>query len=329
MMKYPSVLFSPVCIRNLIGDPARRIDKTRYFGSALLACIFLLSACHGGSGPVDPAYRDEISKWRAERLGKLQAPDGWLSLAGLFWLNPGENVFGADPSLDIHLKAPGIPARAGMLFLDDDGVSLTPEPDSVILLRGNPVDDTIRLKSDAEDGGPDILHIGRLRAYVIVRGPRHALRVKDPEKVAGFEGLQYFPIDPDFRVEALLEAYEKPREISIATAVGIEEEMLCPGVLHFHMKGQAMTLQPWIEKAGQRELFIVFTDRTSGRQTYGAGRFLSATLNEDGTCILDFNRAMSPPCAFTRFATCPLAPDENDLPLAVTAGEKLEHPGGH
>jgi len=272
----------------------------------------------------------EILQWRKARVGRLQAPDGWLSLVGLCWLEEGENNMGADPVSDVPLKAPGIPSKAAIIKLKNGVITLIPEPGSKISVNGKPVEAPTQLKSDADPGGQDIVKVGRIMTYVIKRGPQFAMRIKDPLAPTRihFKGIEYFPVDPKFRTHATLESYPEPREVVISTAVGIDQHLLCPGLLHFTLKGQKLTLQPWIDTAGQKDLFIVFRDTTSGKESYGAGRFLSAQLAEDGTTTLDFNRAFSPPCAFTAYATCPLAPPENELPIAVRAGERLVHKGG-
>jgi len=173
------------------------------------------------------------------------------------------------------------------------------------------------------------VRVGRLTFYVISRGDRLGVRVKDPEGPArtGFTGLEHFPVDPRFRVRARLEAYPEPREVEIPTAVGTEETMLAPGRLHFELGGRQLSLAPFVESAEDDRYFIVFSDATSGETTYGAGRFLSADAARDGATTLDFNRAYSPPCAFTPHATCPLPPSGNRLQVAVTAGEM--HRGHH
>jgi len=291
-----------------------------------------LSSCKATPPPAEtnqepgvPSYTEEIQAWRVQREEKLRAPDGWLSLVGLNWLEDGDNVMGSDPASEVFLDAPGIPEDVGTISLEDGQVILTVETEGEITLDGESVEETTPLLSDADEGGPSKLHIGRLTAYVIKRGDRFAVRVKDPDAPnrKKFSGIQYFPIDPAFNVEARLHPFQTPRDVTIPTAVGTEDHMLCPGTLRFTINGQEMTLQPWIETPEDRNLFIVFTDGTSGHQTYGAGRFLSAELREDGTATLDFNKAITPPCGFTPFATCPLAPPENAMPIEILAGEQL------
>lgn len=304
------------------------MKKTLVFGVAILGCV--LCSCKPSTStapPVDPAYVAEISNWRAQRETRLQAPDGWLSLVGLYWLDEGDNSIGSDPMAVVFLDAPGIGPDLGTLRVDGGRVTLIPSPGAEITLAGKPVDGPTVLHTDADDGGPDKLRAGRLTAYVIARGDRLAVRVKDPEAPTrvDFKGLQYFPIDPEFRIEAHLEAAPEPFEVSVPTAVGTEDRMWCPGDLRFTIDGVELSLQPWLENPDDHELFIVFTDTTSGTETYGAGRFLYAELGDDGRAVLDFNKSYTPPCGFTPYATCPLAPPENRLPIAVTAGEKMIH----
>ncbi len=284
-----------------------------------------LCACKQAPPLADPAYTAEIQSSRAQREERLRAPDGWLSLVGLDWLSDGDNLIGADPDALVFLEAPGVPQNLGTITLDQGKATLVVATDAEVRLNDEIIEQPRILLSDADEGGPDLLHIGRLTAYVIKRGDRLAVRIKDPEAPTrlGFTGLEYFPLNPTLKVEARLEAFPEPRDVIIPTAAGTEDHMLCPGILHFTVEGRELTLQPWIETPDDRGLFIVFTDGTSGRLTYGAGRFLSADLREDGTTTLDFNRATTPPCGFTPFATCPLAPPENALAVDILAGEQL------
>ena len=148
--------------------------------------------------------------------------------------------------------------------------------------------------------------------------------MKDPEAPArkAFRGVARFPVDPAWRVEAEFVPYATPQTRAIPTVLGTSEPMSAPGLLRFRLKGRAFTLEPLIEDPAHPELFIIFRDASSGRDTYPAGRFLYAAMPKDGKVVLDFNRAYNPPCAFSHFATCPLPPKRNDLPISVRAGEK-------
>lgn len=293
--------------------------------TALLVVLALaVTGCDAPSASVDPAYAQAITEWRAQRLERLQTPDGWLSLVGLHWLEPGDNRMGSDPAAQVFLDAPGIAPDVGTLTLGENGVTFHPSGNSDVFLDSESLRDSTHLSSDADPAGPDRLKIGRLSATIIRRADRWAVRVRDPQAPTriGFEGIESFPIDPAYRVEARLERFPEPREVRFATAVGTEETTLCPGILRFTVGGEEQQLLPWVDQPGDRFLFIVFKDGTSGTSTYGAGRFLTAQLNEDGSAVLDFNKATTPPCGFTAYATCPLAPEGNTLTVPIRAGEQ-------
>ncbi len=294
---------------------------------AAFAFLLLATACAKPAPPADPAYVAGTESWRADRLTRLTADDGWLTLVGLEWLEPGANPFGGDASLPVVIPGDAVPAKVGVLEVGDDGtVTVSAEPGSGLELGGQPVT-TATLATDA-DGTPDVLRLGRLSMYVIRRGDRFALRIKDPEAATrrDFKGIDSYPIDSSFRVTARLERYAEPRQVAVPTIVGIDEAMLAPGRLVFSLAGHELSLEPLTSTPDDRELFLIFRDATSGDSTYGAGRFLSAELEPDGSAVLDFNRAYNPPCAFTPFATCPLPPEGNDLDVPITAGERYHGP---
>jgi len=294
--------------------------------SLVLTLLVLAGIGCASDRPADPApgYVEEIESYRDQREQRLRAEDGWLSLIGLFWLEPGANAFGGDPRVPIPLPPDAAPPRAGALVLEGESVRLVPEPGVEIVIDGRPAGERI-LRDDGE-GTPDILRLGRLQMYVIVRGGRRAVRVKDPQSEARreFHGLDFFPIDPAYRVEGRLVPYEQPEPRQIATVAGTTETMLAPGIVEFEIGGVRSILEPFVDEAGQRDLFIIFKDETSGAETYGAGRFLSAKLDGERV-VLDFNKAYNPPCAFTPFATCPLPPPRNRLDVAIRAGERAYH----
>lgn len=285
-----------------------------------IVCSLILS-CTDTPTPIDPAYAAEIEAAWAEREARLTAEDGWLTLTGLFWLEPGENSLGAAEGVAVRL--PDGPADAGALVLADDGaVTLRPSPDGGLTVNDAPAVEQV-LASDAT-GRPDVVRSGRAVFYLIERGSRVGVRVKDPEAATRveFAGLEHFPVDPSFRITAAFEPYPEPREVAIPTVIGEPSMMLAPGLLRFEVDGEQVSLEPYISGPENRDLFLVFRDATSGDTTYGAGRFLNAELVEGSTdVVLDFNLATNPPCAFTPFATCPLPTPENTLFVAIEAGE--------
>jgi uncharacterized protein (DUF1684 family) len=270
------------------------------------------------------AYTDEVEQWKSKRLASLKGEDGWLSLVGLQWLKEGENKIGSDSSNEVTLPRGKSPRVAGSLFLSGGAVKIEARPDSGITSEGKPVT-SLELKSDTDSGGPTLLKLGTLTFHVIKRGERLGVRVKDsasPERT-NFRGLEYFPTDERWRVEARFEPHNPPKSIPITNVLGMEEDDPSPGAVVFDIDGKTYRLDALTEE-GEEQFFIIFADTTSGKETYGAGRYLYAgPPDSTGRLLIDFNKAYSPPCAFTKYATCPLPPEQNHLPLRVEAGEKF------
>lgn len=270
----------------------------------------------------DAAYISEIQKWRAERLEEINGENGWTTLVGLFWLEEGRNRFGSDPSNQIVLPRNRSSKIAGSLHLSRGVVQLEAQPGAGITNDGSPVSSLV-LQSDATNK-PTVLKMGSLTFFVIKRGEKFGLRVKDKQNPARvrFTGLGYFPIDTKWRVIARFEPYDPPKIVPIVNVLGMVENMTSPGALVFEINGSTYRVDPVLEK-GSNQLFIIFADKTSGKETYGAGRYLYADPPApDGKVTMDFNKAHNPPCAFTKFATCPLPPRQNRLAIRVEAGEK-------
>jgi len=187
----------------------------------------------------------------------------------------------------------------------------------------------VPLLADADENGPTIVQMGSVRFNVIKRGDRYGLRVKDAEAETRthFKGLEYYPIDPKWHVEARFEAYHPPKKIPITDVTGMTSDSISPGAIVFDLDGEEYRIDPILEE-GSTDYFIIFRDATSKDTTYPAGRYLYAAPPKDGKMIVDFNKAYNPPCAFTPFATCPLPPLQNRLPFRIEAGEK-KYAGGH
>jgi hypothetical protein len=268
------------------------------------------------------AYLQEIEAWRRERDEGLRDRDGWLTLVGLHWLKEGENRFGSGADNEIVFPAGRAPARAGTLRLAGDNVTLEAAPGAGITRDGKPVT-TLALTS-AEGGKPIIVELGSLRFFVIKRGDRLGLRVRDRESpaLAAFRGVESFPADAAWRVEARFEPYDPPKPVPVPNILGMVEEEPSPGAVVFDKDGRTYRLDA-LPASDKGDLFLIFADRTSGEATYGGGRFLEAPPPAGGKVVVDFNKAYNPPCVFTEYATCPLPPRQNRLDLAVTAGEKM------
>jgi uncharacterized protein (DUF1684 family) len=249
-------------------------------------------------------YQSEIAAWRRTREEALKRDGGWLSVAGLFWLREGANHFGKDATNDIVL--PDGPAHAGIFELHDGKVTV--QQDGT----------TRELWADSLD----VAKVGRLSLFVIKRSDKYGIRLKDPESEfrREFHGIEYYPAQEEYRVTAKFVA--EPSKIPITNILGQTEPMESPGYVVFRVRGQDLRLRPVFEEADAKQLFFIFRDQTSAKETYGAGRFFYTDLPKDGQVVVDFNKAYNPPCAFTPYATCPLPPMENRLPVKIEAGEK-------
>jgi len=249
-------------------------------------------------------YSDEIAAWRKQREERLKADGGWLSVAGLFWLHEGANTFGRDAANEIVL--PDGAARGGEFLLHDGKVT--------VKMDGSERE----LWADSADAAK----VGRLSLFVIKRGDKYGIRLKDPDSEyrRGFHGIEYWVPKEEYRVKARW--VPEPAKIPILNILGQTENMESPGYAAFRLNGQDLRLRPVLEEPGAKKLFYIFRDQTTGKETYGAGRFLYSDLPKDGAVMLDFNKAYNPPCAFTPYATCPLPPAENRMPVRVEAGEK-------
>jgi len=284
-----------------------------------VACV-LLAAC-GRSPQVDPvAYQQDIDSWRATRLKNVAGADGWTTLVGLYWFQEGKNRFGSAADNELQLESPRLPAHAGTFTLDKGKVSFAAAKGADIQTQGKPVT-AMPLGTDADKDTTVLTH-GSLTFYAIQRGPRYGLRVKDSDADARvhFKGLEYYPLDQQWRFEARFEPYTAMKKVPIINILGMEEDMNSPGAVVFEVDGKEYRLDAVLED-GETDYFIMFGDPTNGKQTYGAGRFMYVKPPVDGKTILDFNKSYNPPCAFSHYATCPLPPTQNKLPFAITAGE--------
>jgi uncharacterized protein (DUF1684 family) len=272
----------------------------------------------------DAAFESEILSWRKDREARLKAPDGWLSLAGLFWLKTGRTEAGSSPSAAIQLPKRA-PARAGWFTLEGEQVSFSAAPGTTVTINGKP-QSTGRLQDDSR-GKPDIVEIAGLKLYVIRRGKRLGIRLKDEQSEyrRNFQGLQWYPPRREWLIQARLIPYPQPRKMLFNSQTGDKHEYTSPGYAEFEVGGRKYRLSPVNDEG---KLFFIFRDKTAGKTTYPAARYLYTELPVNGRVTLDFNKAYNPPCVFTPFATCPLPPPENRLPIEINAGE-LMYKGKH
>jgi hypothetical protein len=302
-----------------------------------LAAIVILAAMSfsfGGTetSPSPDAWQRALLAWRGQRAANLQAPEGWLSLIGLEWLQEGDNSFGsaADNRIQIAAKAP---AHVAVVRLEKGALRLLPPSGGFpkeLLVDGHPAQEQALLSDDSPDRSK--LSFGGLTIILIHRDERFALRIKDsraPTRV-GFHGLRWYLPNAAYRVRARWIPYNPPRMLDIPTILGTVSKLPAPGAAEFTLDGQNLRLEPVLEDPKSTELFFILRDATSKTATYGAGRFLYTELpdhgvSQPGEVWLDFNQLENPPCAFTPYATCPLPPSQNRLTIAIPAGEQRYH----
>ena len=268
------------------------------------------------------SYEDETLQWRRQVEASLRGEESWLSLAGLFWLAPGENPIGSGHGSSILLPAGTAPEAAGTIDFNGAQAVFHPAPGVAAHVDVERVE-TIVLQPDVS-GLPTRVRLGDVTFIIVRRGDRWGVRVwnrNHPARTA-FPGRRWYPIDESYVVPARYLRYDPPKPTLLANVLGDSEPTLCPGHVEFELKGVAARLL--VTEADEQGLFLIFADLTNGKITYPPGRFLATGPAEGDPVTLDFNRAYSPPCAFTPYATCPLPPPENHLPIAIEAGEQVD-----
>jgi uncharacterized protein (DUF1684 family) len=288
-------------------------------------CLALLPGLALGTAVLEAGQDDyvkSIGQWREARNERMASPDGWISLVGLEWLEPGANMVGSAESSDARI--PGGPEQWGTLYLDDDGIRFEAVAGSGVTVDGQSVDEADLVADNR--GEPSVVRNGDLSFHVIYR-ESYALRIKD-RKAPGlmkFHGVPVYEIQPDWRIEGRFIPAGEGTTVDIANVLGQTSASPVFGTFEFDRDGETWSLLA-LGTEQSESLWFLFADRTSGRETYGAGRFLySEGMPEDGRLVVDFNKAYNPPCAFNDYSTCPLPPADNRLRLAVRAGEKKYH----
>jgi uncharacterized protein (DUF1684 family) len=294
--------------------------------AATLAIAALLCAPSPGGAQQEADagsnYVEQVTQWRQQRENGLKSSGGWLTVAGLYWLKEGDNSIGTGADNAVVLPAGSASAKVGTAVLHEGKVTLNLTEGVKATLKGEPVT-TVAMRSD-KDGAADRVVVNDLTLTIIVRGQRIGIRLYDnnAKTRTEFTGLKWYPVDPNYRVRAKFVPYDAGRAIPITNILGDTEATPSPGYVSFNLRGKEYRLEALTEGDG---LFLIFRDQTTGKTTYHSGRFLNTPKPENGYVTLDFNEAYNPPCAFTAFATCPLPPRQNYLPIAIPAGEKLYH----
>jgi len=299
----------------------------------LLVLPFALAACDReppALPPVDVAvHRDSIDLWHNFRRNAIYGRTGWSTVVGLWWVEPGEITMGSDSSNKIVLPRDRSPGRLGSVHIGQDSTWFVTARGATVTLDTMPAPITsARLRSDYEPKAT-VLRSGSLMIHYIVREDRgvykHALRIRDTASAArmGPQRLRYFPTDIKWRVQARYTPSPKPDSVNIIGVLGMETRMSHEGDLEFMLEGQRRKLMVIREPEDHgTNLFLMFTDSTNRTETYPATRYVWVTPPDSlGRTIVDFNKAFNPPCAFTKFSTCPFPPKGNHLPFRVEGGE--------
>lgn len=294
--------------------------------AVLLLFLFvtpLWSASNPSNAP-DAAYEHSYEQWKASMVEDLKK--NWLPLAGLFWLKPGENSFGSDPANAVVF--PKGPAHAGTFVLQGNEVTVKFTPDAHATIDGQPANPS-KLQADVS-GKPTVIDMGSLRFFVVVRGQRIGIRLKDldSDAVKNYRGPILFPVDLSYRITATWVPSDGKETVQVPNVLGDVTPTPVAGTAVFKLNGQEYRLKSWGQNP-DKGYFFVFNDLTSKADTYPGGRFLDSGPVADGSIVLDFNHAYNPPCSVTPYATCPLAPKENRLAVAIPAGEKYDRAHGH
>lgn len=301
--------------------------------SAVAAMLFLLNMATGDAHTaVTESWTQELLDWRVKHVADLRKPDGWLSLAGLDWLAVGDNSFGGAADNKIHLA--GAPPHLGVLQLKEAAVRLVEPaggfPAGFLVAGASATAQVLRIDAD-NDKHAVHMTVGTLNMYAIRRADRFALRVKDSKSQAlrEFQGLRWYEPDAAYRVTAKWIPYNPVKKMTLLHMTGTSYEAPVPGVAEFQLSGTTYRLEPVLEEDPPK-LFFILRDTTSTSTTYGASRFLytglpSGDVAQPGELVLDFNHLENPPCAYTPFATCPLPPVGNRLPIALPVGELRYH----
>jgi uncharacterized protein len=303
------------------------------FATRAASLLFLLTLAASAFAQ-DGAWQKEIGEFREKRAAGLQRPDGWLSLVGLEWLQPGDTSVGSAPDNKVRLSAAHA-AHLGIFHLENNVVTLLPPKEGFpagLMVGGSAAKEQV-LRADADDdkNNPHLI-IGTLNLYAIRREDRFALRIKDSRSpsLLQFHGLKWYAPDAAYRVKAKWIPNATPKKITLATLVGTNYPAPVPGAAEFVLQGKTYRLEPVLEDPATTDLFFILRDTTSATTTYSACRFLytkfpSNGLDKPGELVLDFNRLQNPPCAYTPYATCPLPPPGNRLPIALPVGEQRYH----
>ena len=291
----------------------------------LLLSMAILVACERtelGQAPIQEDFQEQVAEWKQERMESISDSTGWLRLAGMFWLEEGENSFGSSSEVDIQFPENTISDRAGTFVFENGMVTMRVEEGVEITHEGEPVDEITLYDGDEESEEVRVEH-GTLVWFVIIRDDITAIRLfnKENEKADAFTGFPAYPVDPEWARTARYIPNPEGTTVPIVNVLGQQIDAVSPGKIEFTIEGERFKFDGIINST---QLFIIFSDGTNQEETYQAGRYVYVDYPEEGSeyTVIDFNKAYNPPCAYNVFTTCQLPPQQNRLDIAINAGEK-------
>ena len=286
----------------------------RILGAIITATVVLPAFAVADDG----AYTRSMEQWRENRESSLLAEDGYLAVAGLFWLEEGDNSFGTDPANDFVLPEGSAPARVGVFRHQAGMTRVIVDPGIDEVTKAGEVVRDAELRP-SRVGPADAIRLRDLFFHVHVSGDRYGIRLRDLNSPyrKNFVGLRWYPVDADYRVVADFVPFETEKTVELVNIVGGTQTYVAPGFVTMELKGDKIRFDPVMR--GDK-LFFIFSDATSGRTTYPAARFLYADMPKDGKVIVDFNQAINPACAYSPYTVCPYPPRQNRLTMAIEAG---------
>lgn len=301
----------------------KRFLKFEPIFTTLLIILIAGISCSDNNNTIETEYIQEVDKWHEKRIAALKEKDSWLSLAGLFKIKEGTQTMGADSTNDIVFPTQA-PAHIGTITKKGNTIRIKVLPDVSVTHENEKVSD-ITMKFGTQ-GSNTVLRYDKLLWYVIERRGNHYIRLKDTDhpNLRSFKGIERYPVSKKWRIKSTFKAFGEPESITVPDVLneGMQDSLY--GLLEFTLEGQEYRIAPLGNPDEDEEFFIIFGDKTNGKSTYSGGRYIYIpTPDENGITYIDFNKAYNPPCVFTHFATCPLPPPQNRLPVKVTAGEKM------
>lgn len=296
----------------------KRLKQSSYLFAIILIIVSGCETNDSDVAPIPDNYVESIDEWKEYRINVLKGPTNWLRLVSIYWMEEGENSFGSGEDQDLILPAGTIPEHAGILTLEEGVVTLTVAEGVEITHEGEPVRELMMY-----DGGERFrVEYGTLEWFIDNRGDLRGLKLynKENSKADAFNGFPFYPLDPEWHLNAKFVANSDSITITVDNVLGEQVERYSPGNIEFRAGGKDHSVIAFEANSG---LYLIIADETNQTETYSAGRYLIIPFpDEDGNTIIDFNKAYNPPCAFSKFTTCQLPPQQNRLDIAITAGEK-------